>query len=174
MSLLVPNPARRMSVEQALKHPWLAGGWTGDIDGVSIGSGASAIAGAPAPTSGEGRPASPSSAVASTTSGSKIGVSVADARLIGKDMGRHQPGAEDNMVIERDFSSPRRKGDNRGSTRRSAHCRDSGVGVRDRVQPKGVGVLGQGHTGGWRGWAGGVTPEELLSYGSLPSTTSYP
>ncbi|CBN74408.1 Serine/threonine protein kinase [Ectocarpus siliculosus] len=33
VSLLVPNPSRRMSVEQALSHPWLEGGWGSEAAG---------------------------------------------------------------------------------------------------------------------------------------------
>ncbi|CAB1121407.1 unnamed protein product [Ectocarpus sp. CCAP 1310/34] len=55
VSLLVPNPSRRMSVEQALSHPWLEGGWGSEAAGGGTPAAAVATAarreGSTAPTS---------------------------------------------------------------------------------------------------------------------------
>eukprot|EP00752_Nemacystus_decipiens_P015587 g13910.t1 len=57
VSLLVPNPSRRMSVEQALSHPWLAGA-SGAGAGVTppVGVAAGGAAKGPMPTSMSGVP----------------------------------------------------------------------------------------------------------------------
>lgn len=164
-----------MGVEQALNHPWLTGGWTGDAmgnDGVSIGPDPAVAGGAAASMTPNDGPPSPSSrVVTSSTAGSK-----GDA-LNGEDAGVHHPGADGyrETVNSRqdDVLGSRWEGDNWG-VRHGAQGQDTRRVREERVGQKGAGNVGRGRVGGWRGWTADITREELLSFGSLPSTSSYP
>lgn len=141
-------------------------------DGVSSGPDPAVAGGAAASITPKDGPPSPSSRVVkSSTAGSK-----GDA-LTGEDAGLHQPGADGYRETvnrgQEDFSGSRWERDNWGQ-RHGAQGQDTERIREERVGQKGAGNMGGGPVGGWRGWTADITPEELLSFGSLPSTSSYP
>lgn len=140
-------------------------------DGVSSGPDPAVSGGAAASMTPKDGPPSPSRVVTSSTAGSK-----GDA-LIGEDGGLHQPGADGyRETVNRrqdDILESRWEGDNWGLSH-GAQGQDTRRVREERVGQKGGGNTGGGRVEGWRGWTADISPEELLSFGSLPSTSSYP
>lgn len=172
VSLLLPNPSRRKSVEQALSHPWLVGGRDQDgagRDGISSvpdraflisGGRDSAAASSAAVTSSMPRGAGAASPATAPTG-------EATASVAGREGTRHPRSGLGAPSARNLLPSHRARGEERGGGRgRRGEEAKEGRG--------GNGALQGGQLGSRQGWRAEMAPEEWLSCGSLPSTTSFP
>ena len=193
MALLVPNPARRMSVEQAMSHPWLAGGWPGDSPGTGgAPSGAvlsrplssGALSGGPLPNGAEfsgtqsgvsgGAPGEAPTGVTTDEAfltrdrGGSAAVSSVAQRLSSvctvKEEGIHFP-----SMLAPPAPPPKRQ----PKVKETTPGGEGGEGGEEEGGKREAKEKQKGSSG-WRRWRADLSPGDLLSCGSVPSTTSFP
>lgn len=221
VSLLVPNPSRRMSVEQAMSHPWLAGGWPGDRAGNGGAPGQAAVSNEPVSTGAVLNGGTVLSGVSSGVSGDASsgvpgggrralppGGLVADQAFLSRRGGQVSTGAGSSTVSTASMISSVAQQmsvtaiDEAGvvSPSRLAAPPAPPPGEQSNVRGDSVvgrregGRAGEGREGGeeeeagrmraraakekesnaWRRWRVDMSPEDILSCRSVPSTTSFP
>lgn len=188
MSLLVPNPARRITVEQALEHPWLVGGSGSDgSDGSAGGNGGVSNDDDRRLASPEGREStataaavkpSPPSLVAGFGGSSKgfskaavNGLTATPSSMVG----RGGPGGRAGDAQRQDRSPTALDRGSRTEGRCAQRTRIDGVdgeGGKGDARKREAGS-GDRQEQGWRGWKADASPQDLMC-GSMPSTTSFP